>query len=444
MVPNPTEPGPAQVPDPAERAPAEVQPASNGLGIPPSAVPLYRRVGRRYLQLIRPLALPFLARLQGRVSLGIDASRSALVLRQVLSEQQAINAEQQASNAQLGTMADAIQMLKRTVEGLNLSVDKLNLSVNAEQQANNAQLVTMADTIQMLKRTVEGLNLSVDKTQELSTVAVEYSSKLLQTRAVPLGDEVLARSPFGWLLLPSEDLPLVGAMLESGGSLEPGTAAVAQALLEPDDLAIDVGANVGALSLAMARSVAPHGRVLAIEPTPRTAKLLRRTCALAGLEQIIQIEECAVGATNGTAMLAIGATCGHNSLLPLDKATDNIKVRVRPLDALLPSETRPALVKIDAEGFELEVWRGMERLLRETPNLAVIVEFGPSHLLRSGVTIEAWFEALTAPGFTPWEIDEASGTIRPLRSSGLQDVFSMNLLLLRDLPSRWPRLRIAT
>ena len=217
-----------------------------------------------------------------------------------------------------------------------------------------------------------------------------------------------------------------------------------QALLEPNDLAIDVGANVGALSLAMARSVAPHGRVLAIEPTPRTAKLLRRTCALAGLEQIIQIEECAVGAKDGTAMLSIGATCGHNSLLPLDKATDSIEVRVRPLDALLPSETRPALVKIDAEGFELEVWRGMERLLREAPDLAVIVEFGPSHLLRSGVTIEAWFEALTAPGFTPWEIDEASGTIRPLRSSGLQDVFSMNLLLLRDLPSRWPRLRIAT
>jgi FkbM family methyltransferase len=400
------------VPNPAERVPAEAhptsaeaQPASNGLGIPPPAVPLYRRVGRRYLQSIRPLALPFLARLQGRVSLGVDASFSAQVLRQVLSEIQAINAKRQASNARLGTMAD---------------------------------------TIQMLHRTVEDLNLNVDKTRELSAVAVEYSSKLLQSRAVPLGDEVLARSPFGWLLLPSEDLPLVGAMLESGGSLEPGTAAVVRALLEPNDLAIDVGANIGALSLAMAHSVAPHGRVLAIEPTPRTAKLLRRTCALSGLEQIIQIEECAVGATDGTAMLAIGATCGHNSLLPLDKATDSIEVRVRPLDALLPSETRPALVKIDAEGFELEVWRGMERLLRETPDLAVIVEFGPSHLLRSGVTIEAWFETLTGPGFTPWEIDEATGTIRPLRSSGLQDVFSMNLLLLRDLPSRWPRLRIAT
>ena len=45
---------------------------------------------------------------------------------------------------------------------------------------------------------------------------------------------------------------------------------------------------------------------------------------------------------------------------------------------------------------------------------------------------------------TAWEIDEASGIMRPLRSLGLQDVFSMNLLLVRDMPSRWPRLRIAT
>ena len=54
-------------------------------------------------------------------------------------------------------------------------------------------------------------------------------------------------------------------MLETGGSLEPGTAAVVQALLEPNDLAIYVGAHVGTLAIAMARSVAPHGRVLAIQ-----------------------------------------------------------------------------------------------------------------------------------------------------------------------------------
>jgi FkbM family methyltransferase len=304
----------------------------------------------------------------------------------------------------------------------------------------------------ILTRLQRRISLGIDTSQVLQQVLSTQRAmnaqlgrleKLLQTRAISLGDEVLARSPFGWLLLPSEDLRLVAAMLETGGSLEPGTVTVVQALLEPNDLAIDVGAHVGTLAIAMARSVAPHGRVLAVEPTPRTAKLLRRTCNLTSLEQIIQVQESAIGAKDGRAKLAIGVTSGHNSLLPLAEATDSVEVRIQPLDALVPAGNRPALVKIDAEGFELEVWRGMERLLREAPDLAVIIEFGPSHLVRAGVTIEAWFEALTAPGFTPWEIDEASGTIRPLRSSGLQDVFSMNLLLLRNLPSHWPRLRVA-
>ena len=258
-----------------------------------------------------------------------------------------------------------------------------------------------------------------------------------------LGDEVLARSPFGWLLLPAEDLRLVAAMLETGGVLEPGTVAVLQALLEPGNFAVDVGAHVGTLTLAMARSVGPTGHVLAIEPTPRSAALLRRTSVLASLDPVIKVEECAAGGAEGRANLAIGVTSGHNSLMPLSEATNSIEVRVRALDALLPAGPRPVLVKIDAEGAELEVWRGMKRLLDEAPDLAVIVEFGPSHLARSGVTIESWLKALTAPGFTPWEIDETTKSIRPLRSSGLAEIFSMNLLLLRRDPSRWSRLRLA-
>jgi FkbM family methyltransferase len=341
--------------------------------------------------------------------------------------------EQRGGNARLETMATTMHLAQQAIE----TRDRL-----AEQRANDARLET-AHSIQALKGTLDNLNSGIDKTKELSAIVAEYASKLLQARALPLGDEVLARSPFGWLLLPAEDISLVEAMLETGGSLEPGTTAVVQALLEPGDTAVDVGANVGVLALVMARSVASEGRVLAVEPTPRTAGLLRRTCAVAGLEKIIRIEECAAGAKDGVGLLSIGATSGHNSLLPLEKTTGGVEVRLRPIDALLPSGDTPALIKIDVEGSELDVWRGMERLLRETPGVAVIIEFAPGHVRRSGVTIEAWFDTLTAPGFVPWEIDEAMGTIRPLRSSGLEDISSMNLLLLRNPPTRWPRLRVA-
>jgi FkbM family methyltransferase len=330
--------GPAEIRS-AEIAPYAAQ--SDGLT-------LYRRVGRCCLRLIRPLVMPFVVRLQRRISIGVDESRSAQLLRELLARQDEVN----------------------------------------------ARLERMATDVQSLQS------------------------------------------------MPPSDLSMVEMVLEAGGWLKPGTTTVVQALLEPNDFAVDIGANVGALTLAMARSVAPAGRVLAIEPTPRTVALLKQASAMAGLDRIIRVEECAAGKADGKALLSVGDTSRRNSLVPLERA-GGIEVQVRSLDEILPGGELPALVKIDVEGFELEVWRGMERILREAPNLAVIVDLDPDRVRRSDMTIAAWLAILTAPGFTPWEINETSGTIRPLRPSGLQDAGTMNLLLLQHPPSRWPRLRVA-
>jgi O-methyltransferase len=107
-----------EVPSRLEPHPAEVWPASNGLDMFQPDRPFYRSIGRRCLRLIRPLALPFLARLQARVSSGVDASSSAQVLRQVFSAQQAINVG-------LGTLADTVQILERKVDGLTPSSNAL-------------------------------------------------------------------------------------------------------------------------------------------------------------------------------------------------------------------------------------------------------------------------------------------------------------------------------
>ncbi len=130
--------------------------------------------------------------------------------------------------------------------------------------------------------------------------------------------------------------------------------------------------------------------MLAIEPTPRTAELLRRTVALNGCEGIVTVETCALGAEAGIGELSIEPVLGHNSLLPLPKAKETVSVTVRTLDELLPADARPALVKLDVEGLEPAVWRGMARLRADSHCLAVIVEYGPSHLARSGISPVDW------------------------------------------------------
>lgn len=262
-------------------------------------------------------------------------------------------------------------------------------------------------------------------------------------RCIPLGEDVLSHTPWGWLLHPAEDLALLAGMLNGGGSHESGTRIVLQSILEPGDVCVDAGAHIGILTVVMAHSVRPAGRVIAIEPTPRLAALLRRTVVLNNMQELVTVEACALGGEDGTALLSTDTSTMNSSLVVLEKATGAIEVPVRRLDSLIAQGTQVVLAKLDVEGAELAALAGMSRVIADSPDIALVVEFGSSHLRRSGTAVADWIGAFRGAGFTPWEIIDPDGAISPLRISGLDEVYSVNLLMLRHAPARWPRLRIA-
>lgn len=317
-------------------------------------------------------------------------------------------------------------------ERLDAALGQVAEQVRAVAQQTDG-LAQQADGV---AQRVDGLAQGTDALMQRTESTLERTTRLLQRNAIPLGREVAVRTDDGYLLVPAEDEQLLIAMIETAGRLEPGTLSVVASLLPEGGLMVDVGANVGTFCLPAARRIGPTGRVLAVEPTPRTAAVLRRSLALNGLDDRVAVLECAAGAEEGRAALGLSPVLSHNSLVPLDEATDHVEVAVRPLDAIVASGRRVDVVKIDAEGFELQVWRGMRRIVAENPDVAVIVEFGPSHIRRAGGTVADWIAELRAPGLTPWEIEEVGGGLRPLRERGLDDVFSLNLLLLRDAPDR--------
>ncbi len=285
---------------------------------------------------------------------------------------------------------------------------------------------------------------AADGTAEQLGALLARTDALLRRNLVPAGPDVAVRTDDGYLIVPVEDESNVVAMVETAGRLEPGTLGVACALAVEGGLAVDVGAHLGTFTVPLARRVGPRGLLVAVEPTPRTAGALRRTLALNGLQDRVALHECAAGGEEGRALLHVAAVGSHNSLLPLgDEDVGEIEVAVRTLDAIVPEQRPACVVKIDAEGMELEVVRGAGRLLAESPRAGVIAEFGPSHLARVGVSVADWLGAFQAHGFAPWEIEEASGRLRPLRQAGLDTVFSLNLLWLRDPPESYPGLLVA-
>ena len=153
----------------------------------------------------------------------------------------------------------------------------------------------------------------------------------------------------------------VGAAIEHRGVL---------ASLAPETV-VDVGAHAGQFSL-LVRALHPRARIVAFEPLAEAAQRYRRV--FAGDPQVT-LHQAAVAPRRGRAALHVSASPDSSSLLPITRrqverfpgteARAVVEVEAAPLDAFLePADIRPpALLKIDVQGFELEVLRASRALL---------------------------------------------------------------------------------
>jgi FkbM family methyltransferase len=142
------------------------------------------------------------------------------------------------------------------------------------------------------------------------------------------------------------------------------------------DWAIDIGANVGMLSILCARSVGPFGRVFCYEPNPLPAVLLKRSLAMNWFHAQGKVREKALGSEPSTLRLRFskerlgdatlvksGTANTFQSSAAMLSDEEAIDVEVSTLDADFPVDLPIRFLKVDAEGYEHHVLRGGARLL---------------------------------------------------------------------------------
>jgi len=138
-------------------------------------------------------------------------------------------------------------------------------------------------------------------------------------------------------------------------------------LLQPGDKVIDIGANYGVYTLAMARTVGPEGHLWAFEPASSTAKLLAEGIVANGFTHVT-VERSALSCNRGTARLSLNDNSELNALLHDETRVEACEtVAVVTLDDCLQRYgwRDIELVKIDAEGEEANILKGGERFLAE-------------------------------------------------------------------------------
>jgi FkbM family methyltransferase len=146
-------------------------------------------------------------------------------------------------------------------------------------------------------------------------------------------------------------------MVRFFGDLDPALSDVLRSLLEPGDVVLDIGANIGVMSLQAASRVGPGGHVFAFEPINRLADLLSRSAAENHFENIT-IHRVALSDHSGPGRMRLTPASLGTSSLTL--AADGEPCEMKTLDEIVfPSNfTRPKLLKIDVEGHEAIVFSG--------------------------------------------------------------------------------------
>jgi FkbM family methyltransferase len=179
---------------------------------------------------------------------------------------------------------------------------------------------------------------------------------------------------------------------------EPLTSKIFKSLLKPGDVVIDVGANIGHYSLLAAAIVGPLGRIHAVECSPETLAMLSNNISKNKLQNIL-IHPFAAASERGTLTLnvtAIGLSWfnPHSNWPSVQGSGTSVEVQAVPVDDLVPTPVN--LIKIDAEGVDLDFLMGMKRILADSPNVSIIVEWAPPLLAETGknpLDIVRWLQA---------------------------------------------------
>jgi FkbM family methyltransferase len=171
--------------------------------------------------------------------------------------------------------------------------------------------------------------------------------------------------------------------------------------------ALDIGANIGLHCLALSDAVGPQGRVLAFEPEAHNADLLSRSVAMANVKNVL-LNRVAVGDRQGEVTLEVNdSNFGDHRVSASARGSGRV-VPLTTIDATVSAAGIPdgaiAFAKIDVQGFELHVLRGMQRTVERNPDLIFAVEVFPSALRAAGSTAVELVSEFRRLGFDGWEL----------------------------------------
>ena len=182
---------------------------------------------------------------------------------------------------------------------------------------------------------------------------------------------------------------------------EPIETDIVKSNVKKNDIVVDVGANIGLHTLNMARIVGNTGQVFAFEPDPSNFEILKKNVKINNYKNII-LEQKAVGDKHGRTTLYQSDHPGKHRIFPqTEQAKSQVQVELTNLDNYFDSDMTNKInfIKIDVEGLEFNVLKGMKNILKNSKKIKILFEFMPENTMEVGFTPIELLNYLTSNDF---------------------------------------------
>lgn len=242
--------------------------------------------------------------------------------------------------------------------------------------------------------------------------------RMLKSLSPPARGPLIMKTNSGFALLvdPITDKGLESALYEKG-TYEAGTLHLLSHILEEGDTFIDVGANIGLMSFYASKKVGLSGQVYAFEPQASTFDILAYNIKLNQSSNITAFNH-GFGAQEAQLPIFdnLAVNRGSASLLSDRSSGFSHMVQVKTLDSFLADAHIKVVkaLKIDVEGWELEVLKGGLRMFDSARRPIVIIEYSNLHPIEGGRSVDI-YHFLKQKDYKIFKLKGSKERISPLK-----------------------------
>jgi len=190
---------------------------------------------------------------------------------------------------------------------------------------------------------------------------------------------------------------------------EPSKVAIVKREIKKGDVVVDIGANIGYYTLIFARLVGNNGHVYAFEPEPENFSILKKNIEVNGYKNVTLVNK-AVSNKNCKIKFYL---CDDNKAMHTTnkssyaKFSHTINVDCIKLDDYF-KDHKISFMKIDVEGLEYNVVKGMDHILKRNKSIKIMSEFAPILIKDTGIKPQEFLDLLIENDFLLFDLDEKS------------------------------------